>query len=54
MTKTTTISVRNVDLEEEKLAVKHLRRQGMTLSGFIRVKIRELADMERERDARTA
>jgi hypothetical protein len=47
MTKTTTISVRNVDLEEEKLAVRHLRRQGMTLSGFIRVKIRELAEQEK-------
>jgi hypothetical protein len=49
MNKTTTISVRNVDLEEEKLAVKHLRRQGMTLSGFIRVKIRELAEQEKVR-----
>jgi len=45
--KTTTISVRNVDLEEERLAIKNLRRQGMTLSGWIRVKIRELAEQER-------
>jgi len=45
--KTTTISIRKVDAEEERLALKFLSRQGMTLSGFIRVKIRELAEQEK-------
>ena len=47
MNKTTTISIRKVDAEEERLAIKNLRRQGMTLSGWIRVKIRELAEQEK-------